>query len=175
MRLLAMARSKMPEWLEPEKLLLIRRYRRRGLTVEETAKKMGVGYSTLMKWSHNNLDIREALKTGKEEAIAVIENKLFTKALSGNLTAIIFYLKNNDRDNYNDSQLSPEELKQVAARTRKMLADARISEAKADLLERVSDTSNERLDEILDKLTEEVNEDDGTKKSNDAETDSGAE
>lgn len=175
MRLLAMARSKMPEWLEPEKLLLIRRYRRRGLTVEETAKKMGVGYSTLMKWSHNNLDIREALKTGKEEAIAVIENKLFTKALSGNLTAIIFYLKNNDRQNYNDSQLSPEELKQAEARTRKLLADARISESKAEILERVSDTTNERLDEILDKLTKEVNEDDGTKKSNDVETDSGAE
>ena len=85
-----MARSKLPEWLEPEKLLLIRRYRRRGLTVEETAKTMGVGYSTLMKWSNNNLDIREALKRGNEEAIADSENKQFTKAISGNHTGKIF-------------------------------------------------------------------------------------
>lgn len=171
MRLLEMARSRMPDWLEPEKLLLIRRYRRRGLTVSETAKQMGIGYSTLMKWSHDNLDIREALKTGKQEALAVIENKLFTKALSGNLTAIIFYLKNNDRKNYNDSTLSPEELIQVKAKTRKMLADARISEAKANMAEKMGDASAEQLDRILDTLVDEVKSDNGPKKSNDGEAD----
>lgn len=165
-----MARSRLPEWLEPEKLLLIRRYRRRGLTVKQTADQMGVGYSTLMKWSHDNLDIREALKTGKEEAIAIIENKLFTKAMSGNLTAIIFYLKNNDREHYNDSQLTSEEIKQVKARTRKMTADARISEVKAKIAERMGDSSDEQLEKILDTLVKEVDAD-GTKKSDDRKAD----
>lgn len=150
-----MARSRMPDWLEPEKLLLIRRYRRRGLTIEETAKQMGVGYSTLMKWSKDNLDIREALKTGKEEAIAVIENKLYLKALSGNLTAIIFYLKNNDRENYNDSQLSKEEVQLIKARIRSANAEAEIKEAKARILKDNGQDVEQALDKMLDVITRE--------------------
>ena len=122
---------------------------------------------TLSRWSKDYQDIHDALKTGKEEAVALIENKLFLKAMSGNLTAIIFWLKNNARDMYNDSQLSPDEIKQVKARTRKMLADARISEVKAKLAEQMSDTSSEKLDEILDKLVSETEADDVTEKSND--------
>ena len=136
---------------------------------------MGISINTLNRWKQRFIQIRQALKIGRESANYAVERKLFEIAMKGNTTAMIFWLKNNWRDKYNDSELSPEERKQVDARTRKTLADARISEAKADLLERVSDTSNERLDEILDKLTEEVNEDDGTKKPDDTETDSSAE
>lgn len=155
------------DWLVPEKLLVIRNWKRHGLTDEEVANNIGVARQTLSRWSRDYQDIHDALKTGKEEAVALIENKLFVKAMSGNLTAIIFWLKNNARDMYNDSQLSPEEIKQVKARTRKMLADARISEVKAKLAEQMSDTSSEKLDEILDKLVSETEVDDGTEKSDD--------
>lgn len=120
---------------------------------------MGVGYSTLMKWSKDNLDIREALKTGKEEAIAVIENKLYLKALSGNLTAIIFYLKNNDRDNYNDSQLSKEELQLIKARIRSANAEAEIKEAKARILKDSGQDVEQALDKMLDAIMKEDEKD----------------
>lgn len=155
------------DWLVPEKLLVIRNWKRHGLTDEEVANNIGVARQTLSRWSKDYQDIHDALKTGKEEAVALIENKLFLKAMSGNLTAIIFWLKNNARDMYNDSQLSPDEIKQVKARTRKMLADARISEVKAKLAEQMSDTSSEKLDEILDKLVSETEADDVTEKPND--------
>lgn len=155
------------DWLVPEKLLVIRNWKRHGLTDEEVANNIGVARQTLSRWSKDYQDIHDALKTGKEEAVALIENKLFLKAMSGNLTAIIFWLKNNARDMYNDSQLSPDEIKQVKARTRKMLADARISEVKAKLAEQMSDTSSEKLDEILDKLVSETEVDDVTEKSDD--------
>lgn len=155
------------DWLVPEKLLVIRNWKRHGLTDEEVANNIGVARQTLSRWSKDYQDIHDALKTGKEEAVALIENKLFLKAMSGNLTAIIFWLKNNARDMYNDSQLSPDEIKQVKARTRKMLAEARISEVKAKLAEQMSDTSSEKLDEILDKLVSETEADDVTEKSDD--------
>lgn len=155
------------DWLVPEKLLVIRNWKRHGLTDEEVANNIGVARQTLSRWSKDYKDIHDALKTGKEEAVALIENKLFLKAMSGNLTAIIFWLKNNARDMYNDSQLSPDEIKQVKARTRKMLADARISEVKAKLAEQMSDTSSEKLDEILDKLVSETEDDDATEKPDD--------
>src|SRR5699024_11916274 len=106
-----MAKGKYHEWLKPEKLILIRKWRRDGLTIEQTAKAMGINPDTIYTWVKKFPEISEALKTGKEEANAIIENKLFQKALSGNMTAIIFYLKNNWREKYNDSQLSPDELK----------------------------------------------------------------
>lgn len=155
------------DWLTPEKLLVIRNWRRHGLTVEEVANNIGIARQTLQRWSKEHKDIYDALKTGKSEAVALVENKLFLKAMSGNITAIIFWLKNNVRDMYNDSPLSPEEIKQVKARTRKMIADARISEVKAKLAEQMSDTSSEKLDEILDKLVSETEVDDGTEKSDD--------
>ena len=47
---------------------------------------------------------------------------------------MIFWLKNNWRDKYNDSQLSVEERKLAQQRTKKLIADTKISEAKAKAL-----------------------------------------
>lgn len=49
---------------------------------------------------------------------------------------MIFFLKNNWRDKYNDSQLSKEERELVLAKIRSTKADARIKEAKAVVAER---------------------------------------
>ncbi|EEU31052.1 terminase small subunit [Limosilactobacillus coleohominis 101-4-CHN] len=58
---------------------------------------------------------------------------------------------------------------------KKLSADTRISEAKARVLERVDDASNEQLDAILNKLIEEVPKQNGNSESNDQETDSSSE
>ena len=91
------------------------------------------------------------------------------KALSGNTTAMIFFLKNNWRDKYNDSQLSKEERELVLANIRKTKADARIKEAKAIVAERLGTEDNEQLDQVLNKLIEEAGKV-GTDKSTNEET-----
>src|SRR5699024_550272 len=161
-----MAKGKYHEWLKPEKLILIRKWRRDGLTIEQTAKAMGINPDTIYTWVKKFPEIYEALKTGKEEANAIIENKLFQKALSGNMTAIIFYLKNNWREKYNDSQLSPDELKLAKARSRRTNAEADIAEYKAQILKDSGSSGVELLNEYLDKLdtlAEKEVKEDGTK------------
>nr|UWF98834.1 MAG: Putative bacteriophage terminase small subunit [Bacteriophage sp.] len=95
---------------------------------------------------------------------------MLKKALSGNTTAMIFFLKNNWRDKYNDSQLSKEERELVLANIRKANADARIKEAKAIVAERLGTEDNEQLDQVLNKLIEEAGKV-GTDKSINEETD----
>lgn len=128
-----MAKGKYHEWRKPEKLFLIRMWRRDGLTIEQTARAIGVNPDTLYKWMKRFPEIDEALKTGKDEANAIIENKLYQRALTGNMTAIIFYLKNNWRDKYNDSQLSPEERELAKERTRKLRADTKNAETELEI------------------------------------------
>lgn len=153
-----------------EKLATIRYWKRHGLNNEQIAKNLGIARSTLQKWATQSPLLKEALRGGKEEAIAVVENKLFSKALSGNMTAIIFWLKNNARNIYNDSQLSPDEIEQIRARTKILKANARVAEVKARIAERMDDSASEQLDKILDILVKEVDQD-GTKKPDDGETD----
>ena len=83
---------------------------------------------------------------------------------------MIFFLKNNWRDKYNDSQLSKEERELVLANIRKANADARIKEAKAIVAERLGTEDNEQLDQVLNKLIEEAGKV-GTDKSINEETD----
>lgn len=110
-------------------------------------------------WAKQHTPIGDALKKGKEVTRLEVENKLFERAMSGNLTAIIFWLKNNWRDKYNDSQLSLEERELAKARMKKLLADTRVSEAKAKLAEQVSSQNNAELERMLKLLEVEGTED----------------
>ena len=121
-------------------------------------------------WQRKYPNIANALKRGKEDVNFAVENALLRKALSGNTTAMIFFLKNNWRDKYNDSQLSKEERELVLANIRKANADARIKEAKAIVAERLGTEDNEQLDQVLNKLIEEAGKV-GTDKSINEETD----
>jgi len=154
------------KWLEPENLLLLQGWKRDGLTDEQIAEKIGISPRTLERWKNNHSQICQVLKVGKEQANFIIENELFKKAKNGNVTAMIFYLKNNWREKYNDSQLSPDELKLAKARSRKTDAEADIAEYKAKVLEESGSSGVELLNEYLDKLDaladKEVKED-GTK------------
>ena len=79
---------------------------------------------------------------------------------------MIFWLKNNWRDKYNDSELSPEERKLAKARSRKTNAEADIAEYKAKVLEESGSSGVELLNEYLDKLdslAEKEVKEDGTK------------
>ena len=147
-----MAKALYKEWLKPQALQRLEGWKRNGLTDEQIANNIGIRRETLWDWQRKYPNIANALKRGKEDVNFAVENALLRKALSGNTTAMIFFLKNNWRDKYNDSQLSKEERELVLANIRKANADARIKEAKAVVAERLGNESDDKLDELMDKL-----------------------
>ncbi|WP_251576543.1 small terminase subunit [Limosilactobacillus agrestimuris] len=150
-----MAKGIYKKWLEDDSLILLQGWKRNGLTDEQIAKNIGINVRTLDKWKAKYGRIRQALKIGHEQANYAVENKLLQKAMSGNTTAMIFWLKNNWRDKYNDSELSPEERKLATARMEKLKADTRISKARAKALEDNGQDMELLLDKMLDTITKE--------------------
>lgn len=61
---------------------------------EQIAHNMGINKATLYDWKNKYPDISNALKKGKEVVDIQVENALLKNALSGNITAQIFWLKN---------------------------------------------------------------------------------
>ena len=76
-----MAKGKYQEWLTPEGLLKIEGWARDGLTEEQIAENMGVGYSTLQTYKTKYQDIQDTLKRGKEVVDRQVENALLKRAL----------------------------------------------------------------------------------------------
>lgn len=73
-----------------------------GLTDEQIAVNMGIDYSTLRGWKKKFAAFSTALKKGKEVADYAVENALYKKALSGDVGAICFWLKNRRPDKWRD-------------------------------------------------------------------------
>lgn len=129
-----MAKGQYKKWLEPENLVLLEGWKRNGLTDQQIADNIGINRRTLDKWKSKYGHIGRALKVGHEQANYAVEGKLLKKAMSGNTTAMIFWLKNNWRDKYNDSELSPEERKLAVARMDKINAEVKRIEAETKRL-----------------------------------------
>lgn len=89
-----MAKSKADEWLEQDKLTLLEGWARNGLTDEQIAHNMGIVTSTFYEWKKRYPKFSEVLKKNKEVVDLEVENALLKSALSGNITAQIFWLKN---------------------------------------------------------------------------------
>lgn len=126
--------SRLNEWEKPDKLLLIIGWKRNGLTDVEIATNIGIKPRTLYDWRSKSPHIMHALKKGKEAANFQVENALYKKAIEGNVTAMIFYLKNNWRGKYSDSPKTEEENQLVIEQKRKIKAEAEIAEAKAKMI-----------------------------------------
>ena len=65
---------------------------------------MGVSWSTIDRNRKRSADFEESIKRGKARGLAQVTNSLFTSATDGNVTAQIFYLKNQDSQNWKDRQ-----------------------------------------------------------------------
>lgn len=154
-----MAKGQYKKWLENDNLILLQGWKRNGLTDEQIAGNIGVTPRTLENWKKKYVQIFRALKVGKEQANFAVEGKLFQRAMSGNTTAMIFWLKNNWRDKYNDSELSPEERKLATARMEKLKADTQISKARAKALEDNGQDMELLLDKMLDTISKEDKKD----------------
>lgn len=133
-----MANSRVRDWLEADKLTLLEAWARDGLTDEQIAKNMGIANSTFYEWKRKNLEISEALKKGKEVVDYEVENALLKRALGytiqieedkldregcahtlvkdvhipGDVTAMIFWLKNRKPEQWREKQQDKKESSQ---------------------------------------------------------------
>jgi hypothetical protein len=98
------SKGKYKYWLTDEGLTLLRGWARDGLTDEQIADKCCIVSSTLYEWKKKYPDFSEALKKGKEVVDTEVENALYQKALAGDTTAMIFWLKNRRPDKWRDKQ-----------------------------------------------------------------------
>ena len=156
-----MGAKKVDKWLKREGLLRLQNWKMHdGLTDEQIAHNCGVAPKTIYEWKKRYpSSIGSALKVGRELAIAQVRNKLFERAKDGNLAAIIFYLKNYDRDNFNDSRLSNEErmlakqnaLKTIAD-TKKVKAETELTKLKAKAMKDGDKSTEEAVNKLMDVL-----------------------
>lgn len=86
-------------------MTLLEGWARDGLTDEQIAYNAGITTSTLYAWKSKYSEISEALKKGKEVVDFEVENALLQTALSGNVTAQIFWLKNRRPDQWRDKPI----------------------------------------------------------------------
>lgn len=118
-------KSSITEWEQAENQVLLQGWKRKGLTDVEIAKNIGIGVRTLYDWKRKSPQITQVLKRGKEHANFMVESALYRKAVQGNTTAMIFWLKNNYRDKYSDNPIDPEIF---AQQKRKAKAEAELAE-----------------------------------------------
>ena len=85
-----------------DKLLLIEGYARDGAKEYQIAEALGISHNTLINMKANYSEVSEALRKGKEIVDYAVENALLRKALSGDTTAITFWLRNRKPDKWRD-------------------------------------------------------------------------
>lgn len=74
----------------------------RGLGTTQIARALGVSWNTIDRNRKRLGEFEDALKRGKARGLAQVTNSLFTSATDGNVTAQIFYLKNQDPKTWKD-------------------------------------------------------------------------
>jgi hypothetical protein len=75
----------------------------RGLGPTQIARALGISWDTLDRNRKRNAEFEETLKRGRAKGLAQVTNSLFKSATeSGNVTAQIFYLKNQDPSTWSD-------------------------------------------------------------------------
>lgn len=102
-----MARGKFEYWMTQDGLTLLKGWARDGLTDDQISEKIGINRTTLYDWKKKFSDISNALKKGKEVVDYQVENALLNKALDGDTTAQIFWLKNRRPDKWRDKPEAP--------------------------------------------------------------------
>lgn len=85
-----------------DKLLLMEGYARDGATEKQIAEALGISHNTLINMKSKYGDVSESLRKGKEIVDYAVENALLRKALGGDTTAIMFWLKNRKPSQWRD-------------------------------------------------------------------------
>lgn len=133
-------------WLEKDNLILLNGWKRNGLTDEQIAENMGISRRTFYNWRNKYPQLEKVTKLGKEHANFAVENALFKKAIGGNTTAMIFWLKNNWRSKYSDSPKTDVELEEVKKRLEIMEIEKQIKKNQLELGSELSDVNIEFIE-----------------------------
>jgi hypothetical protein len=102
---------------QKEKELFLERYRKTPI-VQSVCEQLNIGRTTYYRWISEDPDFYqktiEAVQEGRSYLNDVMEYKLVQKAINGDLTAIIFFLKYN-HPRYSDSwdAIKPEDIKVI--------------------------------------------------------------
>lgn len=121
--------QKYQEWINPDGLLRIEGWCRDGLTQVQIAKNMNIALGTLLMWRKKYPALESAMKRGKDVADREVENALFNRAVSGNVTAQIFWLKNRKPDewrNFNERNTKEDRQEQITRIERMMLENEKL-------------------------------------------------
>lgn len=92
----------MDAWLREDNLKKLENWAKQGLSDFDIAKNMGIDRSTLYEWRKKSPTISNTLKQAKDVADQAVENALYKNAMSGNITAQIFWLKNRKISEWRD-------------------------------------------------------------------------
>lgn len=95
-------KSKYEDFLERGGLTLVAGWARDGLTDDQIAHNIGISRSTMCNWKDRHIEFLDAIKKSKEVVDYEVENALFTRAMTGDTTAQIFWLKNRRPDKWRD-------------------------------------------------------------------------
>ena len=87
-----------------EKFPLIEGWAKDGLTDEQISKNLGISKVTFYKYKASCSELNELLKKSKEVVDYEVENALYKSAMSGNVSAMIFWLKNRRPDKWRDKR-----------------------------------------------------------------------
>ena len=121
-----------------EKLPLIEGWAKEGLTDEQISKNLGISKVTFYKYKASCSELNELLKRSKEVVDYEVENALYKSAMSGNVSAMIFWLKNRRPDKWRDKREHSEiELmkKELQLRERKLeLEEQKLKDLKNKIL-----------------------------------------
>lgn len=97
-----------PPWIPTEEICEeAREMASRGLTVSQIADCLGIGERTLYEKQSNYPQFMQAIKEGRSEGIHQVTNALFEKAIEGDNTCMIFYLKTRDRESWGEQYIEP--------------------------------------------------------------------
>jgi len=81
------------------KVLFLKEYVDFGGNITLSCKAIGISRQSFYKWLKEKR-FKQEFEEVKLEPIENVESKLYATALEGNVTAMIYYLKNNYRDKY---------------------------------------------------------------------------
>jgi hypothetical protein len=96
--------SKLPPFGSAERLKLtqdVESYAALGLRLDDIALVLNIARSTFCLWA-KKADISDALKSGRVKSDSKVIKSLYERALGGDTTACIFWLKNRQPDRWRD-------------------------------------------------------------------------
>jgi len=82
--------------ITPEIISQCEKMAARGLDYEQIAMCLGVSLSTLKRLRKRREKFEEAIQRGRSKGLLSVANALYERAIGGETTAMIFYLKSRD-------------------------------------------------------------------------------